>query len=206
MAKQKNNTPSSLPQSILNDPFFEYQVERMMAQDKDMQNQACRDYLANTSPAEWSFEGWLDYWRLHAPVVDFPGEIMYIHAARFEELRRAAAFAQGIEEPGAPARPARKKAQPLTPEKQRARIMEIRARISQMPEYLAAVEKGLLKGFQWQRVTYGPYLHQWLIQSGIARKRGSITRWGVIDGVFEDKQGNPITVNSLSSMQSQIPF
>ena len=209
MAKQKNNTQSSLPQSILNDPFFEYQVERSMAQDKDMQNQACRDYLANTSPAEWSFEGWLHYWRLHEPGPAFPGmpeEIMYIHEARFEELRRAAAFAQGIEEPGAPARPARKKAQALTEEERLARIMEIRERIRQMPEYLEAVEKGWLKGFQWQRVTYGPYLHQWLIESGIACKRGSITRWGVIDGVFEDKQGNPITVNSLSSMQSQISF
>ena len=203
MAKQKNDTQKGSLYSILNDPFFEYQVERNMAQDKDMQNQACRDYLANTSPAEWSFEGWLDYWRLHAPVVDFPGEIMYIHEARFEELRRAAAFAQGIEEPGAPARPARKKAQALTEEERLARIMEIRARISQMPEYLEAVEKGWLKGFQWQRVTYGPYLYQWLIESGIACKRGSITRWGVIDGVFEDKQGNPITVDSLSSMQSQ---
>jgi hypothetical protein len=138
--------------------------------------------------------------------VDFPGEIMYIHEARFEELRRAAAFAQGIEEPGAPARPARKKAQALTEEERLARIMEIRERIRQMPEYLAAVEKGWLKGFQWQRVTYGPYLHQWLIESGIAQKRGSKTMWGVIDGVFEDKQGNPITVNSLSSMQSQISF
>ena len=204
MAKQKNDTQKGSLYSILNDPFFEYQVERNMAQDKDMQNQACRDYLANTSPAEWSFEGWLDYWRLHAPVVDFPGEIMYIHEARFEELRRAAAFAQGIEEPGAPARPARKKAQALTEEERLARIMEIRARISQMPEYLEAVEKGLLKGFQWQGSTYGgTYLYKWLIESGIARMNGSKTMWGVIDGVFEDKQGNPITVNSLSSMQSQ---
>ena len=207
MAKQKNNTQSSLPQSILNDPFFEYQVERSMAQDKDMQNQACRDYLANTSPAEWSFEGWLHYWRLHEPGPAFPGmpeEIMYIHEARFEELRRAAAFAQGIEEPGAPARPARKKAQALTEEERLARIMEIRERIRQMPEYLEAVEKGLLKDFQWQGDTYGgSYLYQWLIESGIACERGSIIRWGVIDGVFEDKQGNPITVNSLSSMRSQ---
>ena len=207
MVKQKNNTQSSLPQSILNDPFFEYQVERNMAQDKDMQNQACRDYLANTSPAEWSFEGWLDYWRLHEPGPAFPGmpeEIMYIHEARFEELRRDAAFAQGIEEPGAPARPARKKAQALTEEERLARIMEIRERIRQMPEYLEAVEKGLLKDFQWQGDTYGgSYLYQWLIESGIACERGSIIRWGVIDGVFEDKQGNPITVNSLSSMRSQ---
>lgn len=175
-----------------------------MAQDKDMQNHACRDYLANTSPAEWSFEGWRHYWRLHTPVVDMPDEIMYIDEARFEELRRAAAFAQGIEELGAPARPARKKAQPLTKEERRARIMEIRERIRQMPEYQEAVDNGWIKGFQWQRVTYGPYLHQWLIESGIAQKRGSKTMWGVIDGVFEDKQGNPITTNSLSSMQSQI--
>lgn len=206
MAKQKNNTQSSLPQSILNDPFFEYQVERSMAQDKDMQNQACRDYLANTSPAEWSFEGWLDYWRLHAPVVDFPGEIMYIHEARFEELRRAAAFAQGIEEPGAPARPARKKAQALTEEERLARIMEIRERIRQMPEYQEAEQCLWIKDFHWQE-TY-PYgsIAQWLIDKGIVIQKGQTYRWKqslIVDGLFLDKAGNPITLNSIRSMASQ---
>lgn len=65
-----------------------------MAQDKDEQNEACREYLAYTSPAKWSYEGWLDYWRLHCPVVGMPDEIMYVDEARFNELRRAEAFAQ----------------------------------------------------------------------------------------------------------------
>lgn len=209
MAKQKNDTQKGSLYSILGDPFFEYQVERNMAQDKDMQNQACRDYLANTSPAEWSFEGWLHYWRLHEPGPAFPGmpeEIMYINEARFEELRRAAAFAQGIEEPGVPARPARKKAQPLTEEERRARIMEIRERIRQMPEYQEAEQCLWIKDFHWQE-TY-PYgsIAQWLIDKGIVIQKGQTYRWKqslIVDGLFLDKAGNPITLNSIRSMASQ---
>lgn len=178
-----------------------------MAQDKDMQNQACRDYLANTSPAAWSYEGWLDYWRLHSPVVGYPDEIMYIDEARFQELRRTAARAQGIEEPGAQEpRPTRKKAQPLTEEQKRERIEECRARIAKMPEYREAVEAGWIKGFRWTGGGKNPLLYQWLKESGIATQmRGESGRvsWNIVDGVFERADGTPVTVASLSASNSQ---
>lgn len=120
-----------------------------MAQDKDMQNQACRDYLANTSPAAWSYEGWLDYWRLHSPVVGYPDEIMYIDEARFQELRRAAARAQGVEEPGA-----------QEPRAAAASIMEaqldneqaaFREKVLQSEWYAECIKQGeILPGLIWE--------------------------------------------------------
>ncbi|MBR1522652.1 MAG: hypothetical protein IJ627_03165 [Bacteroidales bacterium] len=91
--------------------LWEYEGRRMEAQDVRAQNEACREYFKDTSPAAWSYEGWLDYWETSSRNVlpGAPSAYMRINEERFNELRREAAVAQGVEAPAASA-PRREKA------------------------------------------------------------------------------------------------
>lgn len=85
--------------------LWEYEGRRMEAQDVRAQNEACREYFKDTSPAAWTYEGWLAYWETSSRNVlpGAPAEFMHISEPRFNELRREAALAQGVEAPAASA-------------------------------------------------------------------------------------------------------
>lgn len=91
----------------------------------------------------------------------------------------------------------------LTDEERAKKINEWRERICKMPEYQEAAKKGWVNDFRWTRKGDSPYLFQWLIDTGIATMKQHSVRWNIIDGVFENVNGDPITINSLKSSRSQ---
>ena len=97
----------------------------------------------------------------------------------------------------------KKKSNLMDEEESAKKINEWRERIRKMQAYQEAVEKGWINDFRWTRKGDAPYLFQWLIDTGIATKKQHSVRWNIIDGVFENVNGEPITKNSLKSSYSQ---
>lgn len=184
----------------------------MEAQDVRAQNEACREYFKDTSPAAWTYEGWLAYWETSSRNVlpGAPADFMHISEPRFNELRKEAALAQGVEAPAASAprsgkasAPRQEKAAPTEAERL-AQIELCRERI--MREHGAEIERarvaGLLVGWRWQGSCAFP---EWLRYVGICKPTisGKMSWESIIDGVFEDRNGNPKKVSSIRSSYCQ---
>ena len=190
---------------------FAFAVEegrRLLAEDRDKQEDACRDYFRRTSPSAWSFDGWLDYWYLHRPasviVFDASDEIIYVDESRYLEIESEERAARHIGEAQEEKAPGRKAAPSLTKKEKAARIKACRDRLER--EHGDAIRKaredGWLDGWKWQEKAA---LFQWLIDANIA-KRGrrdpQRVTWNIEDGTFEDRAGNPKTKASLSASKT----
>lgn len=193
------------------DEFMEYEGRRLQAEDRDIQEDACRDYFRRTSPREWSFDGWLDYWDMHRPASVIASDLfdatLHVDESRYLEIEseeRAARHIGEAPEEKTPAAPGRKAAPSLTKKEKAAKIAACRKRLEREHGDVIqeAREHGWLIGWKWQEQKA---LFQWLIDTNIA-KRGRRdphrVTWNIEDGTFEDRAGNPKTKASLSASKS----
>ena len=184
----------------------EYLADRWSAQDVRAQNKACREYFQDTPPAAWSFAGWLAYWETSAENVlpGAPSEFMHISEARFNELRREAAMAQGVE-----ARPAA--LAPIgggssqEPSEAEALAQERRAfaeKVKASPWYLDRLANGIITApFFWKGTLQDlaaalADLLPWYM----GRNQTEVYRWELAEGLFS-WHGKPVRASQLANAE-----
>lgn len=205
--------PPSLPRGAIATPpnyfdeFMEYEGRRLQAEDRDIQEDACRDYFQRTSPSKWSFDGWLEYWDLHrpAPVIssDFLNETLYVDESRYLEIEKWAQrlYGDGTEEEKTEDRPRpkikkRREVATATEEERAA----FRAKVRHSRWYS---ECGAIAGeFIWIGKIYELAValseETNLLPFYIRHKDGvEVYRASLADGLFCDKHGKVITHQQL---------
>ncbi len=183
-------------------PWLAQLAEEQADRDKVTEHRALLDYKLITPPGELSFSGWQEY-KIRRGL---PFLATDVEEPRFWEIMQASNM--NVEAPTSSApRHKRAPAAPATEEERRARISLCRGRI--MREHGAAIEEaraaGWLVGWRWQgRGNMAGPLYLWLLETGISQQSPTTNEvsWNIVDGVFENKDGNPITRGSLSASKS----
>lgn len=192
--------------AILNE---EIEARRLSVKNQDEENEACRKYLANTSPSEWSYKGWVAYWLTTGPRdVHFYFWPHYVDEERFEELKRRERTLLRVEAPRTDfadeevETASRKELdEALAREKE-----EVKNLITNSDWYKDPENKDLTKPFFWHGKL--EQLAECLrdkvgIPTRVGRNDKYYCRWELVDGLFFDKNGKAITEKRFRDAESR---